>query len=100
MAGKGEEHGVVRVRVESTDGTLEHPFRVSQTVGELKQFVYDKLVTDKGNVPLSATYIQLGGKSVADSELVGGLAAGGKNRGNEVDVVVSLGWPMSGGARR
>ncbi|MBB4637525.1 hypothetical protein [Longimicrobium terrae] len=100
MAGKGDEHGVVRVRVESTEGNLEHPFRVSQTVGELKRFVYDRLVQDKGNVPLSATYIQLGGKSVADSELIGGLATGGKNRGNEVDVVVSLGWPMSGGARR
>src|SRR5688500_12797164 len=54
MAGKGEEHGVVRVRVESTDGNFEHPFRVTQTVSELKAFAYNRLVEDKGSVPLSA----------------------------------------------
>jgi hypothetical protein len=97
MAGKGQEHGTVRVRVESTDGNFEHPFRVTQTVGELKAFAYERLVQDKGSVPLSATYIQVGNTSVSDGESLGALAAGGKNPGNQMDLVVSLGWPMSGG---
>jgi hypothetical protein len=98
MSGKGGEHGVVRVQVQSPDGNFSHPFQRGTTIGMIKQFAYDRLVRDKASVPISATSIQLGGTVLSDSETVGTLAAGGKNQGNQIDLAVALVWQSSGGA--
>lgn len=96
MAGSGEQ-GVVRVRIDSPDGKWTHPFKRTDTIAEVRERAYGQLVQNKTAVPLSATSIQFGGNPVADSEKLGTLATGGKNHGNEIDLVLSLVWTSQGG---
>src|SRR5512133_3637700 len=55
------DHGTVRVQVTSVDGNLSHPFKRSDTLGDVQRYAYDRLVQDKGAVALEATSIELGG---------------------------------------
>ena len=93
----GNDRGTVRIQVTSIDGNLDHPFRRTDTIGDVRKFAYEHLVKDKSGVPFTATTIELGGVSIADSEAVGSLADAAKNRGKEIDLVVSLTWVSQGG---
>lgn len=91
------EHGTVRVQVTSIDGNLTHPFKRTDTVADVQQFAYSRLVQDKTAVPLSATTVELGGTPVASSESLGTLASGGKNPGRDIDLSLALTWVSQGG---
>lgn len=91
------QQGTVRVQVTSVDGNFTHPFRTTQTVGDVRQFAYERLVQDKTAVPLTATNMEFGGHAVADSESLGALASGSKNPGRDIDLILALTWVSQGG---
>jgi hypothetical protein len=93
----GKDNGTVRVQVTSMDGNLTHPFRVSQTVADVQQFAYERLVQDKSAIPLSATSIEAGGAGVAGSTKLGSLASGDEASGKGIDLSLALTWVSQGG---
>lgn len=79
------------------DGNLTHTFRSAQTIGDVQQFAYERLVQDKSTTPLSATTIEVGGSGVAGSTRLSALVDGEKHHGNEIDLSVALTWVSQGG---
>ena len=94
-----EEHGTLRVVVTSVDGNLSHPFKRTDSVGDVQAFAYPKLVKDKTAVPFSSTWIEFNGKQVASTEQLGVLAGpeGSHGHGNEPDLTLTLAWGTQGG---
>lgn len=96
--GKPDEHGTLRVQVTSVDGSFTHPFKRTDTVGDVHEFAYPRLVQDKAAVPITATSVEVGGTAVADSQPLAALAAGGgKQPGSEIDLTLALTWASQGG---
>ena len=91
------ERGVVRVQITSKDGNTVHPFRASETVDDVRSFAITRLVQDKGQVSLDSTWIELGGDVVPGARMLSTLVSDGKNRGNELDLQLGLGWQSQGG---
>lgn len=91
------DHGTVRVQVTSVDGNLSHPFKRDDTLADVQQFAYDRLVQDKSAVPLEATSIEVGGAARDLSTKLGTLAGTEKNPGRDIDLSVALTWVTLGG---
>jgi hypothetical protein len=91
------ESSTVRVQVTSIDGNLTHPFRGAQTVADVQQFAYERLVQDKTTVPLTATSMEAGGEAVAGSQSLAALVGAAKGHGHDVDLSLALTWVSQGG---
>jgi hypothetical protein len=91
------DHVTLRVLVTSIDGNLNHVFKRADDVGTVHKRAYDDIIKDKARTPFSATTIEFKNKPVADSVVLGTLAPGDKNHGNEIDLTLALTWESQGG---
>ena len=66
-------HGTARLLITSIDGNVTHPFRWDQTVDDVKQFGYDRLVKDKSQTPISNTWMEFSGNRVDGSTKLSSL---------------------------
>jgi hypothetical protein len=90
---------VVRVRITSVDARTEHPFKADSTVAEVREFAYGRLVQEKSQTPFNGTWIEFGSSRLPEDQTIGQLvAAGEKNRGNEIDLTLTLAWDAQGGS--
>ena len=92
-----QTHGTARVLITSIDGNVEHPFRWTQTVDDVRRFGYDRLVTDKNQVPLSSTWIEMDGNRLDNARELSSLVDPKKLPGKEVDLTLNLAWTQQGG---
>lgn len=91
------DQGNARVQVTSVDGNLTHPFRWSQTVGEVRRFAYERLVQDKAQIPMNSTWVEFSGNRQNDETQLSSLAEPRKQPGNEPDLILNLAWTQQGG---
>jgi hypothetical protein len=94
---ENHDHGTLKVLVTSIDGNFSHPFKSSDTVGQVHEQAYKKIIQDENATPFSSTSIEF--KSVAqnDATPLSSFAASGEKRGSEADIVFSLTWVTQGG---
>jgi hypothetical protein len=92
-----EPHGTARIQVTSVDGNLTHPFRVDQTVDEVRVYAYDKLVQDKGQTPIESTWMEQGGTRLDGNTVIASLIDLTKQPGKEIDLTLNLAWTQQGG---
>jgi hypothetical protein len=92
-----DTHGTARVQVTSIDGNLTHPFRWEQVVDDVRRFGYDRLVQDKGQIPLDNTWIEFNGVRQDGSTQLASLGNPKKQPGNEPDLTLNLAWTQQGG---
>lgn len=92
-------HGTLRVLITSIDGNITHPFRADQTVDDVRQFGYDRLVQDKAQIPLNSTWIELSGKRLNGNTELATLVNPKKQPGDEPDLTLTLAWTQQGGSR-
>lgn len=97
MMGMAEDRGALRVLVTSVDGNADHPFRDSQTIGDVRSWAYKQLVRDKSATSLDATWIDFKGNRVDDSVELGSLEREETKTGKDPDLVLSLSWTSQGG---
>ncbi|MDB4889234.1 MAG: hypothetical protein JWL61_1089 [Gemmatimonadetes bacterium] len=98
------DSGNIKVEVTSIDGNLTHPFKRSDTIGEVHRFSYDRLVRDKTTVPFTATTIEFNSQPVSDAETLGSLASAADNKEHEKNkdegkLTLALTWVSQGGQR-
>jgi hypothetical protein len=93
-----DNQGTIKVFITSPDGNVTHPFKRAETVGNVHDFAYKKLVQDKTAVPFSSTWMEYSGSAIADSESLDPLASGGANKSKEADVTLTLAWQSQGGS--
>lgn len=92
------DQGTLRVRITSVDGNAEHPFQRRETIGDVHDWSYKKLVRDKAQVPFETTWMEHGGQRVDDSQGLGSLVGSGQRQpGSEVDLTLNLAWTTQGG---
>ena len=90
---------VLRVRITSVDARMEHPFKADSTVADVREFAYARLVQDKTQTPFNGTWIELESSRVPEEQTIGALVAvAEKNRGNEIDLTLTLAWDAQGGS--
>ena len=104
---KGEDKGgqgsgggpkKLMVGINSLDGNIpHHPFSTTDTIGDLRQFSYDRLVQQKDQITFERTWIEFNGDRIEDSIQLGTLATPGQGSGSKPDLIVSLAWDTSGG---
>jgi hypothetical protein len=98
---KDNGHGPkkLKVMITSLDGHLNnpHPFDASDTVGDVHQFGYDRLVRQKGQNPFEQTWMEFNGQRLDDSLSLPALAEPRPGGGNEADLTLSLSWATQGG---
>ncbi len=92
-----ETHGTLRALITSIDGNTTHPFRSDQTVDDVRQFGYERLVQDKGQIPLSSTWIEHSGTRLDNGTKLSTLVDPKKQPGNEPDLTLNLAWTQQGG---
>lgn len=97
-AGQGGGSKKLMVSITSLDGNIpHHPFNTTDTVGDVREFSYDKLVQQKGQITLDRTWIEFNGERIDDSTVLGTLATPSDSGGSKPDLTVSLTWDTSGG---
>lgn len=89
--------GTARVLITSIDGNVSHPFRWEQIVDEVRRFAYERLVKDKAQIALNATWIEHGSRRVDGATQLADLVDPKKQPGNEPDLTLSLSWTQQGG---
>lgn len=92
-----ETHGTAKVLITSIDGNVTHSFRWDQTVDDVRKFGYDRLVQDKGQTPLSSTWIEYNGTRQDNGTQLASLVNPKKQPGNEPDLTLNLAWTQQGG---
>ena len=86
------------VSINSLDGNIpHHPFNTTDTIGDVREFAYDRLVQQKDQITLERTWIEFNRDRIADSVQLGTLATANEGSGAEPDLTVSLVWDTSGG---
>lgn len=93
-----EDRGTIRVLITSVDGNADHPFRPAQSIGEVRRWAYDKLVSDKGATPFDSTWIEFKGSRIDDSVELDSMEHKDGETGKDPDLVVSLSWISQGGS--
>lgn len=96
MANESDK-GTRRVLVTSVDGNADHPFRPNQSIGEVREWAYGKLVVDKRETPLENTWIEHRENRVDLNMELGSLDREETQTGREPDIVLSLSWTSQGG---
>jgi hypothetical protein len=99
---KGNENGgkspkKLIVSVTSLDGDLKHPFDADDTVGQVHEFAYGRLVQQKNQFPIERTWIEFDRQKIESSRRLGSLAERSPGGGPDADLTLSLTWDMSGG---
>jgi hypothetical protein len=97
-----DTHGTAKVLVTSIDGNVTHSFRLEQTVDDVRQFAYQQLVKDKGQIPLSSTWIEHSGQRQDNGTKLSMLIDPKKRREkneDEPDLTLNLAWTQQGGQR-
>lgn len=92
-----DAHGTLHVLITSIDGNVSHPFRRDQTIDDVRRFGYERLVQDKGQVQLNATWIEYDGQRVDNGKSLNGLVGSEKQGGKPPDITLNLAWTSQGG---
>jgi hypothetical protein len=98
-----EKHGTVNILITSIDGNVTHPFRLDQTVDDVRQFGYQALVQDKGQISLSSTWIERAGTRIDNGTKLSSLVDPKKEehgREDKPDLTLNLAWTQQGGSGR
>lgn len=95
--GGGQGPKKLHVLVTSNDGHVKHPFDKTATVGEVREFAYDRLVRQKEQTPLAQTWIEFNGSRHDDSTVLSTLAEREQGGGPEADLTLALVWVTGGG---
>lgn len=96
--GRGGEPKKLMVAINSLDGNIpHHPFDPSATVGDVRQFAYERLVKQKDQIALDRTWIEFASDRVENNTPLGTLAKPDESKGSEPDLTLSLVWDTSGG---
>jgi hypothetical protein len=95
--GPGQGPKKLQVLVTSNDGHVKHPFDITATAGEVRQFAYDRLVKQKEQTPFGQTWLELNGTRLDDGTLLSSLAEREQGGGPEADLTLSLVWTTGGG---
>ena len=97
-----EARGTIKVLITSIDGNVTHPFRLDQTVDDVRQFGYQALVQDKGQISLSSTWIERAGTRLDNSTKLSSLIDPRKEheREDQPDLTLNLAWTQQGGSCR
>ncbi len=97
--GGGAGHKKLKVLVTSMDGHMQHPFDRTDTVGDVHQRAYDKLVKQKDAVPFERTWMEHNGQRTADSVALQTLVTGEQHdQGQDPDLTLALSWDTMGGS--
>lgn len=89
---------MVRVLVTSIDGNFSHPFRRNDTVGDVHEQAYKKIIKDENATPYSSTSIEFKGSAENDATVLASLLDGSESgHGKDVDLVLALTWVTQGG---
>jgi hypothetical protein len=89
--------GTARVLITSIDGNMSHPFRWEQTADDVRRFGYDRLVKDKAQIALNATWIEHVGQRIDGGVQLAGLVDPKRHPGSESDLTLNLSWTQQGG---
>jgi hypothetical protein len=87
----------LQVLVTSNDGHIKHPFDKTATIGEVRQFAYDRLVKQKEQTPFNQTWIEFNSSRLDDGIVLSTLAERHPGGGPEADLTLSLVWNTGGG---
>jgi hypothetical protein len=87
----------LQVLVTSNDGHIKHPFDQTSTIGEVRQFAYERLVRQKEQTPFAQTWIEFNGDRLDDAIVLSALAKRDHGGGPEADLTLSLVWSTGGG---
>ena len=99
-SGKDKQGGPKKlmVSINSLDGNVKHhPFNQDDTVGEVHQFAYDKLVQQKDQITFDRTWVELNRERIDDSVVLASLVTVDQGGGAEPDITFSLVWDTGGG---
>ena len=95
--GGGQGPKKLLVLVTSNDGHVKHPFDKTATVGEVREFAYDRLVRQREQTPFDQTWIEFDGSRQDDSKVLSALAEREQGGGPEADLTLALVWVTGGG---
>lgn len=93
----GQGHKKLDVLVTSNDGHVRHPFDKTATIGDVREFAYDRLVKQKEQTPLAQTWIEFNGSRIDDGIMLSTLAEREQGGGREADLTLALTWNTGGG---
>lgn len=86
------------VSINSFDGNIKHhPFKATDTIGEVRRFAYDKLVQQKEQITFDRTWIEFNRERMDDGMILAALAERQHGSGLEADLTLSLTWDTGGG---